>query len=313
MIGRISADIDAYGTYARFSALADFLEVCAVKQARVGSERLADLISDNRWQLRDIFVGPDDDDEAEADRLPVRLDSAREAADSVFSVLKERADALEEGYPFQFKESHIELKPNTKPKDHPYLKLLAITITHAFQLCKDPDPTRVFETVVADSLRSLVNNVVDFSGVRRGASSFEEALEEAASMMGLVAKPKSAWRSSRAQDSGVDTIGHLSWGDDRGGVWSVIGQATCARSDAWERKLSEPKPGRWREFLNVRPAPMVFLAVPHHVEASHLNSLVQDERGIVLDRLRLARSRTDSVDGEETLVEAVLDAELDSM
>ena len=309
----ISANIDAYGPYARVSALADFLEVCAVKEVRVNRGRLADLIADNPWRLQEIIIGPDNDDEPELDRLPDRLDRAREAADSVVSVLQERADELEDRYPFQFKESHIELKPGTDLRTHPYVKLLALTVAHAYQLCGDPDPKQVFESVVADSLGSLVGNSVDFGRVRRGMASFEAALKEAAPRIGLVSTPKAAWRSRRAQDTGVDTIGHISWGDTRGGAWTVIGQATCARSDYWMGKLDEPKPAGWSRFLGVLPHPMVFLAVPHHVEQNHLNFLIQADRGIVLDRLRLSRFRREIVDGEEALVQAVLNAELESM
>ena len=313
MSGHISANIDAYGTYARVSALADFLEICAVKEVHVNRGRLADLIADNRWQLRDTIIGPDDDDEPGAGRLPDRLDRAGEAADCVVSVLQERADLLENQYPFQFEESHIELKPESAPRNHPYLKLLALTVAHAYQLCGDPDPRLVFESVVADSLGGLVGNSVDFGGVRRAGASFETALQDAALRIGLVSTPRSAWRSRWAQDAGVDTIGHISCGDTRAGAWTVIGQATCARSDDWEAKLGEPKPAGWSHFLGVLPHPMVFLAVPHHVEENHLNLLVQAERGIVLDRLRLSRFRREVVDGEEALVQAVLDAELDSM
>ena len=309
----ISANIDAYGTYARVSALADFVEVCAVKGVRVNRGQLADLMADNRWTFRELITGPDYDDEPELERLPNRLDRAGEAADSIVSVLQERSDALKDGYPFQFKESHIKLEPGTDPRTHPYLKLLSLTVVHAYQLCGDPDPKRVFESVVADSLGSLVGNSVSFGRLRLGMNSFEAALRKAAPMIGLVGTPEAAWRSRRAQDAGVDTIGHISWGDTRGGAWTVIGQATCARSDDWIGKLDEPKPARWSQFLGVLPHPMVFLAVPHHVEQNHLNFLVQAERGIVLDRLRLSRFRSAMVDGEEALVQAVLDAELESM
>ena len=313
MSEHISADIDAYGTHARVSALADFVEVCAVKSVQVGRGQLADLIADNRWTFRDLISGPENDDEPESERLPDRLDRAGELAGSIVSVLQERSDALKGRYPFQFKESHIELEPGTDPRTHPYLKLLALTVAHAYRLCGDPDPKRVFEGVVADSLGSVVGKSVDFGGLRRGMSSFEAALKKAAPRIGLVGTPEAAWRARMAQDAGVDAIGHISWGDTRGGAWTVIGQATCARSDDWEGKLDEPKPAAWSRFLSVQPRPIVFLAVPHHVEQKHLNLLVQAERGIVLDRLRLSRFRRGVVDGEEALVQAVLDAELESI
>jgi hypothetical protein len=44
MNGRIAADSDAYGKYARLSALADYLEVRALRQQSLSRAGLADLI-----------------------------------------------------------------------------------------------------------------------------------------------------------------------------------------------------------------------------------------------------------------------------
>jgi hypothetical protein len=118
--------------------------------------------------------------------------------------------------------------------------------------------------------------------------------------------------SSRAQDENVDTIAHVHWDDRRPGTWCFIGQVTCAISDEWEKKLDEPKPATWASLLHVTPKPMVFLAVPHHVETSYMEKLLQSERGIVIDRLRLVMN-LNGVDGpKRKLVRKMLNAKMDA-
>lgn len=309
MSSRIAADANVYGTYARISALADFVEVCALKGISITRSRLADLVADNRWQLRDLMVGPEDEEPDE--KMSVAQDLATDSADRVFSTLLERAEILGPLYPFEVEAEHLILRGAFNVADSTYVAILAITIAHAFGLCNDPAPTQVLEDVVEDVLRAQVRFAINFGRVRREVNPFEAALEQACPHVNLIAAPRAAWRSHRAQDENVDSIGHIHWGDDRAGTWSVIGQITCARSDEWEGKLDEPKPATWALFLGVAPPPLVFLAVPHHVEKGHLDRLVQGSRGIVLDRLRLARFRTAVAQDERTLVDEMLRAELD--
>jgi hypothetical protein len=57
---------------------------------------------------------------------------------------------------------------------------------------------------------------------------------------------------------------------------------------------------------------MVFLAVPHHVETSYMEKLLQSERGIVIDRLRLVMN-LNGVDGpKRKLVRKMLNAKMDA-
>jgi hypothetical protein len=311
MSNRIGPDANIYGTYAKISALADFVEVCTLKNVRVTRARLADLILDNRWQLRDLMVGPEDEDIDES--LGAAQDLARDAADRVFAMLKERADTLGALYPFHVEAEQLVLDPAFDIGDSTYVAMLAITIAHAFGFSDEPAPTQVLEDVVEDVLQTQIRLAINFGRIRRETNPFEKALEAACPSIRLVAAPKSAWRSKRAQDENVDSIAHIHWGDDRAGTWSVIGQVTCARSDEWEGKLDEPKAATWALFLGVAPDPLVFLAVPHHVERGHLARLVQGARGIVLDRLRLARDRSKIADAERALVEQMMQAELDAI
>ena len=42
-----------------------------------------------------------------------------------------------------------------------------------------------------------------------------------------------------AKDENVDILCHLPWGDMRSGVWVMLGQVTCAKSEQWEKKIKD--------------------------------------------------------------------------
>src|SRR5688572_9589857 len=98
MSNRILPDANIYGTYAKTSALADYMEVCALRSLRISKGTLADLVGDRDWQLRELIIGPDED---APDRLPDKVDLARDVSDRVFATLRERQLALQGSYPFE--------------------------------------------------------------------------------------------------------------------------------------------------------------------------------------------------------------------
>src|SRR4051812_40831242 len=95
----LAPNIDIYGRRARLGALADYLELQAVVSGRSSSfEKLADILLDNDWaNLVDegILQGP-----RMRSSLGDELDRCREGAASVMSVVSERADILQDRYPF---------------------------------------------------------------------------------------------------------------------------------------------------------------------------------------------------------------------
>lgn len=310
MPNRISPDANIYGTYAKTSALADYMEVCTLRNVRISKATLADLVGDRDWQLRELIVGPDED---APERLADRVDLSRDVADRVFTTLRERQLALPTAYPFEVGKDYLTLRDGFDVANSPYVSMLAITVTHAYKLEGAPRPTDVLEDVVADALKTRLPLAINFGRVRRGVNTFENAVVEICPLIELDATPGSAWRAKFAQDENVDTIGHITWGDQRAGAWAIVGQATCAKSDEWEVKLDEPKAATWAKFLGVIPHPLVFLAIPHHIEDQHLYRLVQGERGIVLDRLRLARFRQAIASDERELVDRMLNADLEAL
>src|SRR5712664_3819049 len=96
----LAIDADAYGKYARASAVADFLELLALRGNESSEPELADLIGDNGWALDDMFL-----DEGESRPLSGRRDAADEQARVVFSLLEERQQLLGHKWPFRLDKS----------------------------------------------------------------------------------------------------------------------------------------------------------------------------------------------------------------
>jgi hypothetical protein len=310
--GIIAIDVDIYGRYARFSAVADWVEKLAVDGRSLSEADLADYIADNDWRFRDMWVvGTNAVDEETLDDGEQQVTVSRKNARSVFTVLEERFDTLGVGYPFRFVGKRLEVEDSTAFRSSAYAVLWGITLAQSYRLLGSPDPTRVFEALVATCVRSDRLATVDFGDLRRQRTSFPEALIDAGKLLSLPTDPNAAVRSQSAQDEQADMLGHLSWGDMRAGLWSFVGQATCANSEAWESKIVETPATAWRRWLGAGIKPTIFLAVPHHVESMHLRRLMEQSDRIVLDRLRLAKFKTGVTADEKVLVQAAVDAKCD--
>lgn len=303
-------DIDAYGTYARPSALADYVEVVASCVGAFSEATLADLIKDNGWvrRMHDLIRLPDDrredepvevgdiEEEGGVDEEPWRV-----AAAMVFDVLRDRADTLADSYPFNVT-TLLERREVDGPYSRLYLALLALTISHAYGIqCDDLDPKQVFEETVEATLIARGLRSVNLGRAGRGGSSFDEVVLTSGESVGLRPTPRAAPYRVYANDERVDALAHLPWDDSRIASWTFIGQATCAASDEWARKLAEPGPSIWKEYLGIGTRPQPFLALPHHVDRPMFDYLVKQDERMILDRLRLCR-RSDLLDSEEQLL-----------
>lgn len=315
MTGTIVVDIDVYGKYARLSAVADWVEKLAIDGRNLSEGDLADYIVDNDWQFREMWAtvaeAESEDSGDETESSEEQITEARKDARSIFAILEERQAILGERYPFHFVGKRLLAVDDVDPYSSAYLVLWAITLAQAYKLVQSPDPTRVFEDLVAPCVRSDRLDTVNFGELRRQRQTFPEALIEAGKLLLLPTDPDAAIRSASAQDEKADMLGHLSWGDMRAGLWSFVGQATCAKSEAWERKIVETGAPQWSSWLGAGVRPTIFLAVPHHVESLHLRRLMQQSERIVLDRLRLARFKTTFSNDEKLLVNAAIEANSD--
>lgn len=175
----LSADI--YGGYARFTAAADFLELCALRSPRF--VRQADL-------------------ERRLDKDGIRLTSplgpepvdAAQAAGVVFDVLHERARILGAQYPFAV-DALEGLKRRTLAVG-PYRVLLALTTAHAYSV-ETKDPKKLFEGFVSRVLIKLgLRSTTTGTSRARDGSGFAGMLRAACGDVGLDASPDDAIISS---------------------------------------------------------------------------------------------------------------------
>ena len=285
----LEPNVDAYGSYARSSAIADFIELLAIRGVRPKQATLADYIHDTSWgsRIQETYLvpgneHPDEDGEGLGD-------DAEEAAARVFSLLVQREECLGDLYPFQVgpNEQYIEMAHSAPG---PYLALLGITMTHAFDINSGLNPRDVFEDTVSRALADVGHKAINFSRCRRSHRSFSTALVAAGSVLNLRPVPLGAPISRYAQDAGADVLAHVEAGyrpEDSIGAWTLVGQVTCGESDTWQRKLGEVQVPGWRARLACIVPPQAFLAVPHHAEQSHLEYLVSNSQRMILDRLRL--------------------------
>lgn len=299
----IEPDIDAYGSLARASSLADYIELLALRKKGCTREQLADLVED-RWNLKRkgmVFVPGEDLDEDGSDGY----------AEQAFSCLDERSDLLGDKYPFEFAGPRLKLRGSVDPTLDPYISLLSITLAHAFRIHTAPGPELVFEDVLGAALAVHGMKVAKFGALAREAkNNFADGLMAAGEILQVPTDPQAVVHPAYANDGGVDIIGHLSWRDRRLGRWVFIGQATCASSEEWKAKIQEPRDSTWSRFLQDEVPPIAFLGVPHHVEASTLRLLVTSNERIVVDRLRL-RAMLDEVTAEEkSIIKSIMTAEV---
>src|SRR5215204_4970469 len=103
----VQAAIDAYGTYARASNLADYVELLALQGETLTLSQLADLIRDQGWttKMNELFttVPAPHRQESEEEDGPESIgeDEGVPQARRVFNILEQRGDVLGDLYPFE--------------------------------------------------------------------------------------------------------------------------------------------------------------------------------------------------------------------
>lgn len=293
----VELNVDAYGPYARVSAIADFLEAAALTGQSISQVRLADFIRRNAWSSvqkhafitgADDFTQPNADDE-DGDAVDVAEnetpeDDPEEWATFTFNTIAERADILRDRYPYHITKTGLEFKSQGS-NESDYLRLLGITLAHSYN-ANVPNVRDIFERVTVGSLGLIANAAAPVGTARDVSMGFIGTLSAAAIALGFTPAPRPAPRHSRARDGKVDAVARLTQHDGRPGQITIVAQATCAKSDQWERKIRDPRADHWMGYLSERVEPLVILTVPHHVQLEHLQYLIGPKQ-TVLDRLRL--------------------------
>jgi hypothetical protein len=283
---------DRYGAEAERSHLADWLELLALVGKPLDVGELADYLKDNNWTVRsrELIYEPQEEPTEDDQDGGAGITPPEEVGDQILAVCERRLAILgTELYPFELEQRVPTLTAPQTAAHQPYLALLAITAAHHYDVECDQVPEQVFEGLVAEAMEARGLETCDLGTVGRRVNDFRETVRRAGDKIQLVANPEAAPSRTWANDEGVDTISHLSWGDMRPGHWLYIGQATVGNSGSWERKIMEPAPEQWQDFMASLMPALAYLAIPHHIEDQQIQYLTKKRRRLVLDRLRLAR------------------------
>lgn len=292
----IEFDVEWYGSQARPSALCDYLELLALKGTRVSEEIVADFVRDAHITqlLRESIVFnagsnlPSADEGSEDLDLSDSIDAAHEVVRNALAELHERHEVLAGRYPYDISvdsDAVLVRKQNTSNWSS-YDSLLLLTIAHANELVVPSiSLTDLFERIVEITLGS---RGLATARLQNEGSDYPSRVKHAAQQVHLMVNTTQSSYRRHAVDGGTDLLSNL-WPDDyRPGGTQLIGQATCAKSDQWERKMTEPKPSHWKDMLGSGPSPLRYLAIPHHVGSSYRRHLLGREDDVdVMDRLRL--------------------------
>lgn len=304
-MAKIEPIIDKYGTFARSSFFADYLEVVAFRSGRVKLSSMRDMIVDTYPSVKQILRPPGEEELTE-EWSPGRL------ADEAWTCILERADLLGDKYPFTIQREVLTFDYELDPLESPYLSLLAITVSHAFKLMRSNFVEHLLEDVVGDSMEN-----VGFRVGRTGPLSRENDLDFVSTMKavsGAIDVPVNASATTRranANDEDVDLVAHLDWNSARVGRWLFVGQVTCAVSDSWRLKAQEPAVNDWQKFFGEARPPIAFLAVPHHVD----DLVFRYVAGVdvhILDRPRIVSNLNVNTQGQRDAILALMGAEFAS-
>ena len=308
-IDPVAIDCEIYGSTTRAEALADWLELAAIAGRRVTSAQLAGMIFDNGWahlaptqysKHGGPYTEPGDEDQ---------LGMAAALTDAVRSVLTMRETVLGERWPFKLEPSwQVKLREGVDLYC-PYTAMLAITVAHAWGVETGCRPELVLEDSARRALISLGLGAVGFGTGSNAVGTFEERVAEAADVIGLESDAGGVTRARSARDEGADTFAIILGLDTarRAGQWVFVGQVTTAKSSEWKRKFAEPVMAHWKDRLLQPLTPQRFLVVPHHANSEQLYHLVNDDTGVVIDRIRLALALEDVSTEERQIIDAVVE------
>ncbi|KQQ68470.1 hypothetical protein [Microbacterium sp. Leaf320] len=301
-MAKIEPLIDKYGTFARASFFADYLEVVALRDQRVKLSSLRDLIEETYPRVKRI-LRPGGDEEDLPDWKPTDL------ADEAWTCILQRADVLGDRYPFTIRREVLNRAAGLNPADSVYVGLLAITVSHAFSIMAPSLVEHLLEEVVSDSLENVGLKVGRLGPLSRSSGfDFVRTMDALGQALSIPINANATTRRNNANDEDVDIVAHLDWGTARSGRWLFVGQVTCAVSDDWRKKAQEPAVNDWQKFFGEVIAPVPFLAVPHHADDETFKYVTSISVNI-LDRTRIVQNLRQNTAAQRDVVDALMDAE----
>ncbi|MFF5625299.1 hypothetical protein ACFY5A_08005 [Microbacterium sp. NPDC012755] len=304
-MAKIEPQLDKYGTLARASFLADYLEVVALRDKRVKLSSLRDLVAETYTRVAPI-LRPGGEDTVDDQGNPEAPWTPADLADEAWTSILERADSLGDKYPFTIHRQVLKRAEGLNPLDSAYVSLLAITMSHAFKISTPGSVEHLLEEVVGDSLENVglrVGRVGPLS--RANGYDFVRTMNALGQELSIPINPNATTRRQNANDEDVDIVAHLDWGVPRHGRWLFIGQVTCAVSDSWRYKAQEPVTNDWQKFFGEVVEPVPFLAIPHHADHETFKYVTSIEVNI-LDRTRLVQNLKTNSPAQREVVEAFM-------
>lgn len=308
----VEMNIERYGKKGRAAAIADYWELCALDGRRISEAQIADKIDDNGWSATEVDLVRSGGTSV-AGSLGEEQEGSRRIAARARLLVERRSVALRDEYPFAWVGPRLALKSGFDVRSSSYVALLAMSVLHAWDIPTPHNVEMEFERLVVRAVAAKGIPAAEMGTSSHGGGAFVDRLEDATRRLGLRADADAAARAVFAQDEGVDVLAALLWPDDRAGQWIWIGQATCASSDVWRAKINDASPKQWEKFLleSVRPIP--FLAVPHHVDDSVFEWVIQKGHdATVLDRVRLVLSSVGLSEADRALIDTLLQTDLEA-
>ncbi len=308
----LEPDIEAYGSDARASALADVLELQAWTsrgKTSMTEAQLVEYIADAQWGRRRaekfLDVG---------ETGPLEEPTAKDMAAHVLRHLARRAELLGEAYPYALDDRSL---VRTDDGLTGYDVVLGVAMAHAYELAVPVNPRDYFEDLVTRCLKAPGVRATGLAGRRRGGEGdFRTVVEDACEALGLDGRVDRATRRAKAFDGGCDVLAYVPFEPRRRSVLVAVVQVTCARSDDWEQKLNQTAVSRWKKVLGSELSPVAVLAVPYHVDDVPLEHIEGGHQGaLVLDRLFFA-TRLDRpggmTDSDRRIAEALRRVEVEA-
>lgn len=321
-MAKLELNVDGYGWEGQLSLLADYVEFCAhVRAQPVRHKQIGDYLEERRLEVRgfrrsEVAVGdadatPDAEDGSHLSREGRRRQRALEDAARIGQLLAQRQHRLGIAYPFLVSTSGTSFEVRRRARrTTAYDVALAISLGHA--CAADASVPAQFEAFTADCFRARGYRTFAVGEHRRdqsgaGIDAFRAVHAKLVKALGLRVGA-SAELSPHVHDAGADVLARAEPVDDRAGCRTLLVQATVGKAETWHHKLHEVRTRTWADLLGDPIAPLVTLAIPHHIEDAHLRELVENGLGgTVADRLRLVAHGPTLGPAHKRLVERLVD------
>lgn len=213
-----------------------------------------------------------------------------------FRQLERRSQILGTKYPFVVDDSYIVTKKSVE--DSVYIQLLFITpgtgVSTAGSVWNLEKASKLFEDIAENALSTFFGQntkTVNFGFPSKNGrpAEFPAAVEWLSKKTNI--RLGNAYRPPRKKDGGVDLFVWKSFSDNKPGIPIMLVQ--CTIKDDYINKIGDIDIKLWSSWLSSDIEPLAALAIPGVVNKDEIWGELTT-RGILLDRLRLVESCSDT-------------------